>query len=386
MKNDSIKVIHTFPIWLPQTQTWMYTQVKYLPKNVETYVVCDVKKNLEQFAVPNIHCQREYSLLSFYWDKVLRKLNRKPKRDFLASVAIKHDVDVIHSHFGNIGWENQEIARQVGAQHVVTYYGYDVSMLPAKNRIWISRYRELFAIANAFLCEGPHMREQLIRMGCPAKKIKVHHLGIDLDRFPYRPRKWDTKEPFRVLIAATFQEKKGIPYALQALATIDGNFPLEVTVIGDATPEKRSVREKEKILDIVENSRLKSKTRFLGFQPYFRLIDEIYKHHVFILPSVTASNGDTEGGAPVTLIEVMATGMPIVSTVHCDIPEVVQYGRDNWLVDERDVHGLVDRIMWLINSSNEWDPMLLAGRFHVEKEYAARLQGIRLAQTYREIL
>ncbi len=64
----------------------------------------------------------------------------------------------------------------------------------------------------------------------------------------------------------------------------------------------------------------------MGYQPHSTLFAEAYRHHIFLSPSVTASTGDTEGGAPVSLIEMAATGMLIVSTTHCDIPEVIKHG------------------------------------------------------------
>ena len=131
---------------------------------------------------------------------------------------------------------------------------------------------------------------------------------------------------------------------------------------------------------------MKDDVKMLGFQPFSVLFDEAYKHHIFLSPSVTSSDGDTEGGAPVSLIEMMATGMPVVSTSHCDIPEVVQYGFDDWLVAERNVDGLVKRLRWLINHPNEWNDLLINGRKHVELEFSAIQQGKRLAEIYYELI
>src|SRR5690606_39794503 len=64
----------------------------------------------------------------------------------------------------------------------------------------------------------------------------------------------------------------------------------------------------------------------LGYQPWRALMDAAYRHHVFLSPSITASDGDTEGGAPVGLIEMAATGMPVISSRHADIPEVIEHG------------------------------------------------------------
>jgi colanic acid/amylovoran biosynthesis glycosyltransferase len=105
-----------------------------------------------------------------------------------------------------------------------------------------------------------------------------------------------------------------------------------------------------------------------------------------MLPSVTASDGDTEGGAPVVLSEMLATGMPVISTTHCDIPGVVDYGIENWLVAERDVQALVDRVQWLVDHASSWDEFLFAGRCHIEQEFNASIQGHNLGLIYRGIV
>lgn len=115
------------------------------------------------------------------------------------------------------------------------------------------------------------------------------------------------------------------------------------------------------------------------------LFEEAYKHHIFISPSVTAKNGDTEGGAPVTVIEMAASGMPIVSTTHCDIPEVIEDGVTGLLAPERDVDKLVSRIQWFLKNNNSWEAMLRAGRQKSEREFDVRAQAERLGEIYEGI-
>lgn len=380
--SDKIKVIHSSPVWLPQTQTWMYTQVKYLPNNIETHIVCDRTEHLDQFEVPNIHSLPQSSLTARFGESGLKGAKTLSGLSWLCRIYNKIKPDIVHSHFGTVAWFNSRFLRLTKAKHIVTFYGLDVNMVPKQDPKWLNRYHTLFKSADLFLCEGPHMIKQLIAMGCPKEKIKLHHLGIDISQIAYHPRIWNSDQPLRILIAASFREKKGIPYALKALASLQNTVPVELTIIGDARAELRGQKEKQKILNILEESGLKSKTKLLGYQPYTVLFEEAYKNHLFISPSVTAADGDTEGGAPVSLIEMMATGMPVVSTTHCDIPEVVQYGVKDWLVAERDVNGLVEKLMWLINHPMEWKKMLDIGRKHVEKEYNARIQGESLGDMY----
>ena len=86
-----------------------------------------------------------------------------------------------------------------------------------------------------------------------------------------------------------------------------------------------------------------------------------------------------------SLIEMVATGIPVVSSLHCDIPEVVLQGVTGWLAPERDVEGLVAAIGKWVENPEGWGPMVEAGRRHVEEHYSSTKQAERLAQLYRQL-
>ncbi|HET6462182.1 MAG TPA: glycosyltransferase, partial [Candidatus Krumholzibacteria bacterium] len=161
--------------------------------------------------------------------------------------------------------------------------------------------------------------------------------------------------------------------------------PLEITLIGDAGGELQTAKEKQKILATIEREGLGNCTRLPGYQPYRVVMEEARRHHVFLSPSVTASDGDTEGGAPVSLIEMSASGMMIVSTRHCDIPGVILDGVSGLLAPERDVDALVERLHWIVAHPERWLEMQRAGRAHIEAEFDAKRQGERLGAIYHEL-
>jgi colanic acid/amylovoran biosynthesis glycosyltransferase len=123
----------------------------------------------------------------------------------------------------------------------------------------------------------------------------------------------------------------------------------------------------------------------LGFRPYAELLREAYEHHIFLSPSVTAEDGDAEGGAPVSLIDMAATGLILVSSRHCDIPEIVIHGETGLLSDERDIEGIAANIRWLAGNPGEWERMAAGSRARVEKEFDAQTQAEKLAAIYRKV-
>ena len=382
-----IRVVHSNPIWLPQTQTWVHTQVTCIPAaKVENHVVCERTENLDQFPVRHLHDFSKAGWIERTWDRGLRRIGLRRYPGYLVRVARRVGASIIHSHFGDVAWANLGAARAARCRHIATFYGYDMSYLP-KTDFWRIRFKELFRRIDLVLCEGPHMARCIAKLGCPVTKIRVHHLGIVLQNLPFRPRRWTPGEKLRVLIAATFTEKKGIPYALEALAKLRGHVELEITVIGDARQEsEESKRQKAQILSAIQTLGLANNVRLLGYRPHSTLIEEAYMHHIFLSPSVTAGDGSTEGGAPVSIIEMAATGMLIVSTRHCDIPEVIHDRKTGFLADERDVDGLVDCLLLAIHGPERWPQILANGRAHIEAEYNAETQGERLATHYEGVV
>jgi len=383
---DRIPVIQSSTTWLSQTMTWLYVQTRLLPPSIVSHIFCDTTDELEQFGVPNIHALDAGPALWRMLNGKSSTLDRLRKVWMFDHIVRRHAPRLIHSHFGDRGWGDIGFASRVKLKQIVTFYGYDANRLPQIEPVWRERYRDMFAAVDLVLCEGEHSASVIANLGCAERKIGVQRLGVMLDRIPLHIRRWDPKQPLRVLMAATFFEKKGIPYALEALGRIKDAVDLEVTLIGDDNGQERSRKEKQVILDVIDRCGLRDTVRMMGYRPYADLLDAAAKHHVFLSPSVMASDGDTEGGAPVTLIEMAASGAMIVSTRHCDIPAVILDGKTGLLADERDVDGLEAHLRWLIANPDRWEAMARAGRKHVEAEFDAIKQGVKLGDRYMRLL
>ncbi len=383
-----IPVAHTCYRWLSLTEGWLYRQIQSLPpKQIEAHIICEDTLNLDVFAWPRI-----YALPARSWQGELLKLLRKlgiPRCFPHAKQAIQEQhIQILHSHFGNYGWLDLNLARQAGIKHVVTFYGWDVNHLPRKRPVWRTRYRDMFAQVDLVLCEGSHMRQSLVELGAKPTQTYVQHLGVDVDNIHFQTRSRQSDEPLKILMAATFTAKKGFPDGVEAVGRLyhEHGIPIQLTMIGDARATQKDQQEKERILATLDKWKLRSFTRLLGYQPYDTLFKEAYQHHIFLSPSRMAPDGDTEGGAPVSLIDMQATGMPVVSTTHCDIPEVVQHGRAGFLSPEGDIDSLVQNLYQLAQNSHHWADIGTAGRQHIEKEYNTRIQGQRLAAIYEELV
>jgi len=231
------------------------------------------------------------------------------------------------------------------------------------------------------------MAHQLELLGCTPDKIRVHHLGVDVKRIEFIPRTLRSGEPVRLLLAASFTEKKGIPYAIEAFAKALEKHPnMELRIIGDASNNTKQQGLLRYCQRLVMEAKISDKVFFLGYLPYPDYVRELQSAHLFLAPSVTAADGDVEGGAPVAIIEASAAGLPIISTWHCDIPSVVLHERSGLLVKERDIEQLAAAISHLAASPQQWTKMGHVGRRHVELEYSASRQSERLEELYAQLI
>jgi colanic acid/amylovoran/stewartan biosynthesis glycosyltransferase WcaL/AmsK/CpsK len=124
---------------------------------------------------------------------------------------------LLHSHSGYTAVGDLPLQKLLGLPWVVSFYGADVYQL-GRRAEWQDRYRRVFDQAARVLALGPVMAWHLEQLGCPPEKIVVHPLGVDVDTLPNRPRVMGQGDPLRILCAGTFREKKGLVYAIRAVA------------------------------------------------------------------------------------------------------------------------------------------------------------------------
>ena len=373
------------------TGVWIYNPLIGLNK-FKPIVICQYKQNLNLFPFKPIY---SLDINPIFNQPRLKRLFLKPiikaqiamKRSrYFCRVLRENNVLLLHSHFGDEAFRNLRVKKKLGIPMITTFYGIDVSKLAKKN-IWKYRYKKLFREGELFLTEGNYMKKSLIELGCPEEKVVVQHLGIDLNKIKFLRREIKDSENIKILVAGTFREKKGIPYALEAFAMIGQKYKnIELTLVGDSNGTPREELEKRKIFNIIAKHNLYNSVRILGYQSYDVFYKELYKHHIFLSPSVNASDGDSEGGAPVSIIEASASGMPVISTFHCDIPEIILDKKSGYLVKERDVDALTTVLENLAEHPESWASIGLAGRQHIEQEYNLTKQVKKLENLYSQFI
>jgi colanic acid/amylovoran biosynthesis glycosyltransferase len=281
--------------------------------------------------------------------------------------------DVVHGHFGPNGALAADFQALgiLAAPIVTTFHGMDMSEQLAGHG---HRYRRLFATGALFLPVSATWRRKLLLLGAPPERTLVHHMGIDPTRFLRRSAK-NMQAPPQLLTVARLTEKKGVEYALRAVARVVEQVPgLHYRIVGDG-PLRDSLRRLATDLGVA------ARVSFSGARTQEEIAAMMGASDIFLLPSVTDAKGDQEG-IPVVLMEAMACGLPVLSTWHSGIPELVRDGEHGYLVAERDIDALAARLLTLLADPDLGRRMGEHGRRTVQEHFHSERQNERLIKLF----
>ncbi len=373
---------HSVNPFLFGTGSWIYGQIRGLAR-WRAVVVTKRRENEALFPFEAVYARSDLSPLGRLVQRAARRFG-PGYFPYHRGVLEREGARLLHSHFGSQGWRDLPLARDLGIPLVVSVYGADVWKL-SRQEEWVRRYRQLFAAVRLILCEGHAMRGKLIELGCPAERLRVQHLGVDLSDADFRERAPDPGGTIRLLAAGRAVEKKGFDLAVRAFALARRRRPelrLALMLIARAPEEQELLARLKRLVD---DEGLRDAVEFPPPRSYADYRRALAGYHIFLCPSRHAANGDAEGGAPVSLIEMSACGMPIIASRHCDIPEVVPHGEAGLLVAEDDVEALAAAILELAARPESWPDLGRRARAHVEREYSLALQVRRLEELYDEV-
>jgi len=264
------------------------------------------------------------------------------------------------------------LLRNSNVKLIVNFRGFD---LYQKNKL---DYTPLFSEADLFLVRSNVMRKDLISRGCPNQKINIHHSSVDLKEFPFKERKIRKRQNIRFLSIGEFVETKGMRYTIDAFGLFVKEYPnAELTIVGDGVL-------KDRIMNQIKKLGLEKKIILKGLMSHCHICDEMHKHTVFILHSIIAQDGTSEG-IPVVLMEAMATGMPVISTFHKGINELVDNGKNGLLTEEKNVRQLYEKMKYLYEKPELWARIGKYGRKKVETYFNIDIQTTKLEKIYSNL-
>jgi len=288
------------------------------------------------------------------------------------------DFDVIHCHFGDKGVLAQtwlDIGLLTGRLSVV-FHAHELCNLDVRSGA--KKYSCLFRSNALLLPVSRRWKNLLESWGADETRVRVHHMGVSLLSFPFRQRERSKGDAVRILTVGRLTEQKGFSYSIEAVHGLmaETSIPVRYDIIGEG--------------DLLEE--LKARIRDYGREGTIRLLGgmtreqvkaELYASDIFLLPSVKGKNGLQEG-IPVALMEAMATGLPVVSTRHSGIPELIEHELSGLLAAEKDAADLLGKIRRLLNDPDLAREFAQKGREKVQREFSTESLIADLEATFLE--
>lgn len=316
----------------------------------------------------------KYDLLNkveYIHEFMIKPLERKIKQE--------GNYDIVHCHFGPLGKfaVNLKLCGLLDSKIVVSFHGYDMSSYIQDHGCHV--YDEIFEYADYCLPISEYWKERLIELGCPKEKLLVHHMGVDPNKFIYKIPVFKGKdESLNLLTVSRFVEKKGIRYGVEAVSNLlKLGYRINYQVVGHGPLFNE-------ITDLIVEENCQESIQLLGWKTQEEINALLSQCDVLLAPSVTAMNGDMEG-IPVVIMEAMSRGIPVVSTIHSGIPEIVVNGVTGFLVEERDVIGLTNKLQILCDSFALREKFGKASRKKIEAEYNIHTLNKELSEIFGHV-
>lgn len=285
-------------------------------------------------------------------------------------------VDICHAHFGPVGNKFRFIRRLWKAPLVVSFHGYDFSMpIRAEGP---DLYQKLFAEADLITANSDYTRGRLEAIGCPSEKIRKLPVGLDLKAIRFKLRTLSFGERVQILSIGRLVGIKGHEFVIRAVAKLkQRGVRVDYHIVGDGVL-RAGLQELALELGIPEE------VHFDGALPWPAVCEALDRAHLFVMGSVNI-DGDEEGQG-LALQEAQAAGLPVVATDHGALREGLLLERSGFLVPERDVNAMAERLQTLIEHPNLWPSMGRAGHNFIGEHYDIRKLNVSLCDIYREAI
>jgi colanic acid/amylovoran biosynthesis glycosyltransferase len=360
----------------------IYRQVTGL-RRFHTYIICKERQCEDRYPFPDIELAptARKNFVRRFWLKYVQKeppIVYRGEYGVLASLLERRQTDLMHVYFGHTGVHLFPFLERWPKPSVVSFHGMDIQ--PRDDQPdYLPKLRRMLQFLPMVMARSESLRDRLINLGCDPAKIRINRTGIPMDQFPFHDRSIPQDGAWHLVQACRLIEKKGIDLTLRAFADLHSRFPAaKLTIAGDG-PLLESLKAQAAALNLAES------VDFPGFLTVPQLAALYASAHVFIHPSRLTEDQNQEG-IPNSMIEAMATGLPVVATRHGGIPEAVTHGSTGLLSPENDAAALAASLDRLTRNPGEWTELSKAAAASVRENFDSAVQVAKLEGFYEELV
>jgi len=271
----------------------------------------------------------------------------------------KNKIDVVLAEYGDTAQRVLKICKQLNLPLIVHFHGYDASVFEIiKNN---NNYKEVFETARYVVVVSKKMYQDLLNLGCPEQKLVYNACGPQDEFFKVQPN--FSKQQF--IAIGRFVDKKAPYYLILSFLKVIKKFPEAKLIMAGDGPLLDTCK------NLVKYYSLEANISFVGVISPEKYREYLEESLVFIQHSVTAENGDSEG-TPVGILEASAAGLPVISTKHAGIPDVIINGKTGLLVEEHDVDGMAGNMIKLMENTELAKVLGTNGKKHIKDNFTLK--------------
>ena len=368
--------------FLKREMQHIYRQVTGL-REFRTFIMTKSRENADAFPFPNIEVlpRPRINFLLRFQRKYLQGMEPvfyRGEYDQLEGVLTRRNAQLLHVYFGHTGVHLLPFMRNWSRPSLVSFHGMDI-MLRNEEPGYNHRLRALLATLPLVLARSESLGSRLMELGCDASKIRINRTGVPMGGFPYLVHSPPADGAWCIIQASRFIEKKGLEITLKAFAEFRKKYPNSELILAGEGPLEGQLKDLARTLGVGGS------VHYPGFLNQKQLAAAYRSAHLFLHPSQTTTSGDQEG-VPNSMLEAMASGLPVVATLHGGIPEAVHSGYDGLLVPERDTAALANALFEIAEDSVTYETFSRNAAQSVRENFEQGRSIARLEGFYRELI
>lgn len=356
------------------SETFIHNHVKLLPASIhflfDGYLPKQVSKDkgLTSYSLLELDSKKTFSFLK-------RKAPTEKKRLEFAveNYLTTYKIDVILCEYGPSGVELMSIAKRCNIPLIVHFLGYDAYRDDILNSFG-KQYKELFSISAAIIAVSKHMAAQLKALGCPENKI--HHLCCGIDETVFKPN--SKKERSLTFVACgRFVEKKAPYLTIKAFELVLRKTPnAKLIMVGDG-------ELLQECKNLVNELSISNSIEFKGVQRQDQIAGIYAEALAFVQHSITTAQNDSEG-TPLAIMGAMSAALPVISTKHGGISDIIVENETGFLVEEKDIEEMAKKMLFVIENPERAEIIGKAASQYIKANHTLNLYTQKLFELIKK--
>lgn len=340
----SICLIH--PNKSAYSETFIHGHIHHLPAKV--HVIYGLEMLTHQEKEDKLLVPSQLRILSLWYSRLHNHFKNSSynelgkELDLVSTFMLRrflrsNRIDAVLAEYGHTGVAVMSACMKAQVPLVVHFHGFDAHSKPIVEA-YKSNYMKMFTCASAIVVVSRDMEEKLLELDAPRDKVYYNVCGVDIDKFK---KTHPDKNPAVFIAVGRFVDKKAPHLTLLAFKKVLDRCPSARLIMIADGPLLEPCRHMVYALGMTHA------VDFLGPKNHNEVAEKMREARAFVQHSLTTSCGDSEG-TPVGILEAGSSGLPVVSTRHAGITDVVNENETGFLVDEYDVDGMAEHMITLV--------------------------------------